>query len=143
MGGESIWGSEFEDEINENLIPLRGALCMANAGGGNTNGSQFFIVQSGAKDSTDKEEVSKMLDSYVQQYKQMTGLKLEAYNDVVVDNYLKQGGCLYLSGGYTVFGQVYEGLDVVDAIAATETDGGDKPTQDVIIESIEVSEYEG
>lgn len=143
MGGESIWGSEFEDEINEYLLPLRGALCMANAGGGNTNGSQFFIVQNGAKDSTDKEEVKKMLGDYISYYKTQTGLTLESYNDLAVDNYIEQGGHLFLSGGYTVFGQVYEGMDVVDKIAATETDGSDKPTEDVIIESIDISEYEG
>jgi peptidyl-prolyl cis-trans isomerase-like 1 len=41
-GGESIYGSAFEDEINERKI-VKGTLAMANAGPG-TNGSQFFIV---------------------------------------------------------------------------------------------------
>ena len=43
-GGESIWGKEFENEVNLNLRSFRGALCMANAGP-DTNGSQFYIVQ--------------------------------------------------------------------------------------------------
>ncbi len=47
----------------------------------------------------------------------------------------------YLDGGYTVFGWVYEGMDVVDAIAAVSTDGMDRPLDDVIIEYIEVLEY--
>ncbi len=47
----------------------------------------------------------------------------------------------YLDGGYTVFGWVYEGMDVVDAIAAVATDGGDKPLEDVEIEYVEVLEY--
>ena len=42
---------------------------------------------------------------------------------------------------YTVFGQVYEGMDIVDKIAATETDSNDKPLTDVVIESIEVTNY--
>ncbi len=41
-GGASIWGENFEDEFNANLVNLRGSLAMANSGA-NTNGSQFFI----------------------------------------------------------------------------------------------------
>ncbi|MEG0753290.1 MAG: peptidylprolyl isomerase [Angelakisella sp.] len=43
-GGESIWGEAFEDEFSDSLHNFRGALSMANSGP-NTNGSQFFIVQ--------------------------------------------------------------------------------------------------
>lgn len=43
-GGESIWGSKFEDEINPKFkFDAAGILAMANAGP-NTNGSQFFIT---------------------------------------------------------------------------------------------------
>ncbi len=47
----------------------------------------------------------------------------------------------YLDGGYTVFGWVYEGMDVVDAIANVATDYSDKPLEDVILEYVEVTEY--
>ncbi len=47
----------------------------------------------------------------------------------------------YLDGGYTVFGWVYEGMDVVDAIAGVTTASGDRPVEDVTIEYIEVLEY--
>lgn len=44
MGGESIWGKSFEDEVTESLkFDRKGLLAMANAGP-NTNGSQFFIT---------------------------------------------------------------------------------------------------
>jgi len=44
MGGESIWGSPFEDEVKEDVkFDKEGILAMANAGP-NTNGSQFFIT---------------------------------------------------------------------------------------------------
>lgn len=42
------------------------------------------------------------------------------------------------SEGYTVFGQLYEGFDVLDAIASTPTGPNDKPLQDAVIESIEI-----
>lgn len=44
-GGESIWGGKFEDEYNGDMYHFRGALAYANSGM-DTNGSQFYIVQS-------------------------------------------------------------------------------------------------
>ena len=73
----------------------------------------------------------------------------ELVPDEVWELYAKYGGSYHLDGasryigGHTVFGQVYEGLDVLDAIAAVETDENDKPTTDVIINSIEVITYQG
>jgi peptidyl-prolyl cis-trans isomerase B (cyclophilin B) len=46
-----------------------------------------------------------------------------------------------LSSKHSVFGQVYEGMDTVDEIAAVRKDARDKPLEDVMIESIEVSTY--
>ena len=119
-GGESIWGKAFEDEFSYDLLPYRGALCMANAGS-NTNGSQFFIEQAGYNENM---------------YKQLASANPES----LLEAYKKYGGSLYLFGRHTVFGQVFEGMDVVDKIAATETDDNDKPVNDVVIESIEIVE---
>ncbi len=47
---------------------------------------------------------------------------------------------LFLDGSYAAFGQVLEGMDVVDAIAATPTDGDDRPLQPVVMESVRVVE---
>lgn len=142
-GGESTWGADFEDEINKYLIPLRGSLCMANAGGGNTNGSQFFLVQSSQIDSTDSQQLQDELEYYTNYYQTATGLSLDAFDSSVLDNYTKVGGCIHLSGGHSVFGQVYEGLDVLDEIAKTATDEKDKPVEDVVIQSVEITTYEG
>ncbi|MFA6528557.1 MAG: peptidylprolyl isomerase [Candidatus Gracilibacteria bacterium] len=46
----------------------------------------------------------------------------------------------FLDGGYSIFAQVYEGMDVVDAIASVEVDENDKPLTDVVIEKVEVGE---
>jgi len=45
----------------------------------------------------------------------------------------------WLDGKHTVFGQVTGGMDVVDAISALDTDGRDRPRQDVVIESVELA----
>lgn len=116
-GGESIWGEGFETEISNQLYNIRGALSMARTQDPNSNGSQFFIVQN----SDDMHD----------------GLLKDDYPQAIIDAY-KNGGYPRLDGEYTVFGQVVEGMDVVDAIAAVETDSSDKPKEDVKIEKINI-----
>ena len=122
FGGESIWGNSFEDEFNPMLHNLRGALSMANSGP-NTNGSQFFIVQA-----------SSVPDGMVDQMKDMP----QAFPADIVEAYENMGGTPWLDFRHTVFGQVMEGMDVVDAIANVKVGGSDKPLEDVIIETIEI-----
>lgn len=50
-----------------------------------------------------------------------------------VDVYTTQGGTPFLDGGYTVFGEVEEGLEVVEAIQKVETSMGDRPKTDVVM----------
>jgi peptidyl-prolyl cis-trans isomerase B (cyclophilin B) len=47
--------------------------------------------------------------------------------------------CPWLDGKHTVFGEVREGMDVVDAIEATKTDGRDRPTTPIGIESVTIT----
>lgn len=117
-GGESIYGAPFEDEFHDHLFNIRGALSMANAGPG-TNGSQFFIVQ--GPRAVDEADFTR------------------EYPDEIRQAYLEQGGAFWLDGDHTVFGQVIEGIDIVDAIAAVET-VQEKPVEDVTIDSIEILE---
>lgn len=95
-GGESIWGGYFKNETTNQLYHFRGALAMANSGK-DTNGSQFYIVQAA---STDQD--------------------LSKYPKLVREQYEKVGGAPWLDGDYTIFGQVIAGMDVVDAIAASD-----------------------
>lgn len=122
MGGESIWGETFEDEFHPELFNVRGALSMANAGP-NTNGSQFFIVQMSHVPS---EMVQQMEDA--------------GFPKEIIEAYVEHGGTPWLDGRHSVFGQVIEGLDVVDKIANVETDFQDKPIEDVKIISIDIIE---
>ncbi|MBU5211980.1 peptidylprolyl isomerase [Heyndrickxia oleronia] len=120
-GGQSIYGGSFEDEFSRELFNFRGALSMANAGP-NTNGSQFFIVQSVAVDP-------RML-------KQM---EQAGYPEEAIKAYEDLGGTPHLDFRHTVFGHVVEGMDVVDKIAEVKTDMQDRPVQfDVVIEKINV-----
>lgn len=124
MGGESIFGKKFEDEINLNFRNFRGALSMANAGP-NTNGSQFFIVQAGP---VSEDVISQMRAAGPE----------KGYPDEIIDVYENLGGTFWLDGKHTVFGQVFEGMEVVDEIASLKVDFRDKPVEDVIIESAEI-----
>lgn len=47
-----------------------------------------------------------------------------------------ENACLHLDGQYSIFGEVIEGLDVIDRIASVATDAYDRPYEDVIIQSI-------
>ena len=124
-GGESIFGSKFEDEFDQKLLNLTGAVSMANSGP-NTNGSQFFIVQAPA--------VSDDLLA------QMETLGESAFPAWAVSAYRTKGGTPWLDFRHTVFGQVYEGMDVVDAIANVPCGRNDKPAEDVVIESITIAQ---
>ncbi|MFE8702397.1 peptidylprolyl isomerase [Cytobacillus sp. FJAT-54145] len=125
MSGESAFGEPFEDEPSDKTFNFRGALSMANSGP-NTNGSQFFIVQSSSMDP-----------SLITQLEQLN------YPKEAVEEY-KNGGAPWLDDEaspdryHTVFGQVIEGMDIVDQIANVETGEQDKPVEDVVIKKINV-----
>lgn len=123
MGGESIWGVPFEDEFTDNLHNLRGSLSMANSGP-RTNGSQFFIVQANKVDPSFIPQMESMIDN--------------GFTQQAIDNYKEVGGTPWLDFKHTVFGQVFEGMDVVDAIVNVKTAAQDKPAEDIKIISIEI-----
>ena len=159
-GGESAWGGSFEDEFNANLVNLRGSLAMANSGA-DTNGSQFFINQAPAISSStwsqyenmysQLKEIDKSQWAYISQ-SQYNILNTDKLTDAYKSLYEQQGGNPVLDGaynafdpqrGHAVFGQVFDGMDVVDDIAAVQTDSSSKPLEDVIMTSVELVAYEG
>lgn len=138
-GGESIWGDPFQDEFDKDLHHFNGALSMANAGP-DTNGSQFFIVQ--CKPEAMTQDSRRLMEKW--------GMK-----EKLIDQYMELGGAPHLdheyavSGeGHTIFGQVIEGMDVLEAIGAVRVIMNDiatersKPKDDIIILSIEVKTYQ-
>ncbi|NRG44381.1 peptidylprolyl isomerase [Bacillus sp. CRN 9] len=122
VGGESIYGDFFEDEFTNQAFNIRGALSMANRGA-DTNGSQFFIVQNTKLDAGIEKQLIE-----------------NNYPEEIIEAYKENGGTPWLDGKHTVFGQVIEGMDVVDKIAAAEKNENDKPNEDIVIEKITVKE---
>jgi len=114
-GGQSLWGTPFQDECVPELHNYYGALAMANSGP-NSNGSQFFIVQN---QSVPAQGISQMQSA--------------GYDADVVDTYKNKGGAYWLDGKHTVFGQIVDSADVLNAIAAVTVGAGDKPVTDVVI----------
>lgn len=57
--------------------------------------------------------------------------------------YTEDGGTPWLDGGYTVFGQVFDGLDIVFELQKAATDSSDKPETDIVIEKISIEKYDG
>ncbi len=120
-GGESIWGHGIADEYSDNLFHFKGALCMAKSSAPNSIGSQFYIVHGINVDGGTVDQMKK-----------------NGWPQAAAEKYAEVGGYPYLDGKYTVFGQVVEGLDVVDAIANVSVNANDKPLESVIIESVVV-----
>jgi peptidyl-prolyl cis-trans isomerase B (cyclophilin B) len=110
-------GYTLPAEFHPALFHKKGALSAARKGDPvnpekRSSGSQFYIVQ--GQPLTDAE-----LDEIEAQRRQSD--PDFAFTDAQREVYRTLGGTPFLDGDYTVFGEVVEGLDVLDAIAATET----------------------
>lgn len=176
-GGESIWGEYFENEFDQKLLNLRGALSMLNTGTTKGNSSMFSINHAKPGGEYDKayyantktkyeENYSEAARSYRAMYESYKD-KLSAFSsweeffqsqyhlapipDVVPDEvwelYDEVGGSISMDGqwssynGHTVFGQVFRGMDVVDALGAVEVDDNQMPTTAIRIKSAEMVTY--
>ena len=122
-------GYTIPAEINTTFIHKKGVLSAARQGDQvnplkASSGSQFYLVQG-------KSYTAAELDMLVKRKQSMAPGKDVSYTAEQIAAYTKVGGTPHLDGEYTVFGEVVEGLDVVDRIAAVPTAPGDRPVQDV------------
>lgn len=152
-GGDSVWGGAFEDEFQENLFNIDGAVSMANSGA-NTNKSQFFInctqgTQPPWEDYQAGFEVyQKAPDTFTANYGKW--IKMDEVSDEMKALYQEHGGNPNLDGcysttgeGHTVFAQVFEGMEHVESLSKVEVDPESyKPLTDVVIEKVEIVTYE-
>lgn len=124
MLGNGGPGYTVPAEFNDSLFHKKGMLAAARMGDDvnpqrASSGSQFYIVQ--GKKFTD-EELNRL------EQMRMGGKKIPAARREV---YKTIGGTPHLDGGYTVFGEVTSGLEVIDKIAAVPTGPANRPQNDV------------
>ena len=101
--GSTIWnGSRYPAETTDSLHHYSGALCMGTDASGEC-ASVFYVMQTLPGDQSVTQELVDQMNS-------------AGYRAEVVSAYQTAGGAPYLDYTDTVLGQVYEGMDVVDAI---------------------------
>lgn len=110
-------------EFHKDLIHKKGALAAARKGD-NVNpqkassGSQFYLVQ-GRVLSPQEIDILKQRG-------------VATFSEESEKIYQTLGGTPHLDGGYTVFGEVISGLEVLDTIASRQTDAYNRPLEDVV-----------
>jgi peptidyl-prolyl cis-trans isomerase B (cyclophilin B) len=116
-------GYTLPAEFNENLFHKKGALAAARMGDQvnpekESSGSQFYLVQGRVFTGEELETL-----------KQRGRGKI---TDEAAEIYQRVGGTPHLDGSYTVFGEIVEGMDVLDRIAEVPTDRFNRPLTDVV-----------
>lgn len=119
MGGPDY---TIPSEFNPELLHYKGVLATARQADvfnpeKESNGSQFYIVHGG-----------QVTDAMLTRYQQRKGIK---YTKEQRSKYKKLGGTPQLDMEYTVFGEVVEGLEVIDKIAAAKVDKRNRPFEDI------------
>lgn len=122
-------GYTVDAEFNPKFIHKKGALAAARRGGsGNpekkSSGSQFYIVQGKPVPATQLTQLEARINN------SNPGLNFK-YTPEQIEIYTTIGGTPMLDMDYTVFGEVTQGMDVIDKIANTKTAPGDRPIEDV------------
>ncbi len=122
-GGKSHKGGTFETEISGSLHNIRGALGMARSEDYNSCGSQFYVVTRAYASVTYTETLKDTDPSLAAKYEE-------------------NGGIPELDGEYTVFGQAYAGLDVLDLINTQPVDDDNHPLTAIYIDRIDIVTYQ-
>ena len=137
-GGSTIYSDNpIPLEADSSLRHYAGALCAATTKGDPNSGESQFYFVTALPDSVDEEMQSQLTQN--------------GYTESQVSAYAAAGGLPYLDNTDTVFGQVYEGMDVVDKMACVDTvtdeEGNDtfRPTEEdtITIEKVTIANYPG
>lgn len=122
--GSGDVGYTLTNEINKENFHVKGALAAARLGDQanpekRSSGCQFYIVHG-----------EPTTETVLSQNEHRLGIK---YPESIKQKYLNIGGSPQLDMNYTVFGEVIEGIEVVEKIAGFKTDTNNRPTSDVKI----------
>ncbi len=138
-GGSDQSQENVERELTQNMWPFRGALCSLTTSSEHGfwklltgtqktfNGSRFLVVNS-----------IEMTEEIV------NGLQEDEKDNPVADAFVEYGGIPNYSQQLTVFGQLYDGFEVLDAITGAMLTGEEdamRPAEDIMITSVEIVEY--
>ena len=132
--GEGDLGYSIEAEIMPDVhFHKRGVLAAAREGDDVnpqkvSSASQFYIVWGRVYT---REQLEQMQDFYRRRGNELT------LSPAQIETYTTIGGTPHLDGGYTVFGEVVQGLDVVEKIQNVPCDANDRPLQDIRIIKVE------
>jgi peptidyl-prolyl cis-trans isomerase B (cyclophilin B) len=123
--------AEFYDAEGHLLHPhKRGAVAAARESDNEnperrSSGCQFYIVWGKTYATQQLYQIGDKVEAQTDHHVTMTDELLDLYHDV--------GGVPHLDGQYTVFGEVSEGLEVIDRIQKVQTDDYDRPIDDIRI----------
>ena len=115
-------GYRIDAEFDKSLVHIKGALAAARQGDNanpkkESSGSQFYIVDG-----------KPLTEEQIRNFGLSKGIN---YTDEQIKVMLEEGGTPFLDNEYTVFGQVIEGLEVIDKIAAVKKNNRDRPLEDI------------
>ncbi len=127
--GDFDYTQEAEFRLPQ-IFHRRGVVAMAREGEDKnpelrSSACQFYIVWGKVFDDARLAKVQERLDTMTHGRVQLTPEMMEVYKTV--------GGTPHLDGQYTVFGEVVEGMDVVEQIQGVKTDKNDRPLEDIRI----------
>lgn len=125
----------IENECNVNLWPFKGAMLTFSEKGGYSD-ARWFICNTDTETLT-KESIETLKNS-AKDYEDEAAREKLMY---LFDKFYEVGGVFGASGTYTVFGQTYQGIDVVENICAIPTDENGIPQQEIKVNSITISVY--
>lgn len=120
----TIWQSSYPMEYTDALHHYAGALCAA--AGEDGKGASVFYVMTSRPGEIDPALTAQMTE--------------QGWRWPVINTYQESGGAPYLDYTDTVFGQIYEGMHIVDSISLTETDESSRPVQEITIRSVRIEQ---